>query len=199
MYLTRYWFISIILVYIVNIMYYNTNTLINLLRRVNNGDETVLKEIDALLNYIDEEDAKLKEKEAKRKEALELKKTRGRKNSGAFEIAPRYENGVDYGNTGIVLLKNERCRLVWRSGSQYFAGIGCVAYAPSELVILMPPDGMTRNVKVTDHFKDRGSKKYRLSSKLVLQYKEKIDKIFGEGSTEKAAALKQTVILSKQQ
>ncbi len=172
---------------------------IELLRRVNSGDETVLKEIEEFLRQHDELEQRHKDAIQKKVIRIQKAKTTGRLNSGAFEVAHAVEAGVDHGAKGVVLAKNDQYRLVWRGGSEYWSGIGSFRYAPAELEILRYPDKNNHlqertPIKITDNFlKSKQERETRLSKKLILKYKQQIDQYFGEGTAEKVSSLKATV------
>lgn len=175
---------------------------IALLRRLDAGDEAAYKEIEPLIKRIDERDGKRRVTEEAKQAARVKRSTSGRKNSGAFEIAPASEAGVDYGATGLILLRKGPVRLVWRSGSKYFSGIGRQAYAPADLDIMTPPVGKHGRWVCEDLTKHHKSKLegervgiVRLTKALVLSHRQRIDEVFGPGAAERAAELKQTVIL----
>lgn len=58
------------------------------------------------------------------------------------EIAPRLEDGTDYGAAGKVLVRVGDRRLVWRPGRVYYSGmLNPHAYAPASLNVLWPREG----------------------------------------------------------
>lgn len=133
------------------------------------------------------------------REALQLRRakrrTTGRKNSGAFRIAPAQDHGCDHGVSGIILAEKGETWLVWRSGGTYWSGRQ-QHYAPAELEIRLKPSDFSRMpIRLTCHFE--AGKAARLSRALILKHAAQIDKIFGEYSAATVAAnLKHTVTLS---
>lgn len=171
---------------------------IALLRRLDAGDESAYKEIEPLLKLIDDRDAKHRAEYAAKQERREKRSAIGRKNSGQFQIAPSCENGVDHSASGIVLLQHtDGHRLVWRSGGCYTSGQSR-NYAPAELEIIRPYDDHNRvPMHLTNNFNNPRSNESRLSTALIMKYREKIDAVFGEGAAERASKLKSTIVIGK--
>lgn len=174
---------------------------IALLRRINSGDESAFREIEPLLKRIDDRDARHQAKQREKLARREKRAKIGRKNSGQFEIAPSHEGGVGFPASGIVLLRKDKVRLVWRSGGKYWSGIGTTSYAPADLDILEPSGWGVKSTSITDnHGRSLHGKRdldNRLTVNLILKYRAAINKVFGENAAELVAAggLKHTVVL----
>lgn len=171
---------------------------LKLLRRVNDGDETALKEVEAFINALDEKDVWAAQQRAALRARSEKRRTSGRKNSGRFEIAPANEGGIAWSASGIVLLKKDGIRLVWRSGGNYWSS-RTQSYGPAELTIIYPTPkrGHATYKDVTDNFTlaHKGGKvESRLSRALIEKYAPKIDEVFGPGAAAKIS-LKHTIEL----
>ncbi len=172
---------------------------IDLLRRIESGDEAAFKEINPLLARIDKRatDGVAAESAAAQRRAKRLKSDR--KLSGKFQIAPACENGVDHSASGIVLLQHsDGHRLVWRSGGYYTSGQSR-NYAPADLEIFRPKRKMQPCMPkhLTNNLNNSRSEESRLSKRLVLKYRDEIDAIFGEGAAERAAGLTGTIVVGE--
>lgn len=179
---------------------------IELLRRIDNGDEKAYAEIEPLLKKLDKREADKRQEEERVQQAKVKRATTGRKNSGLFEIAGRHEEGVDHGADGIVLLRKGKMRLVWRYASHYWSSMmEPNAYAPPDLEVLYPKEERANRGnsylpgQITDYHRQKLAGKdigrVRLTSALILEHASKIDKVFGKGSAAHAAELKKTVVL----
>jgi len=162
------------------------NYAIQLLRRVNAGDEKVLPDIEKYLAEIDQAAKESAEYWAE----VERKRTKARKKREEvwtrFEKAPQSEGGVDYSAAGKVLMRNKTHRLVWRPGGNYWSGMGSQSYGNAELEIMAPH--YRDRIELTNNHGDAldGTKPRRinrLSVALVLKYREQIDAVFGVGAT----------------
>lgn len=167
---------------------------IDLLRRIDRGDEAAFREIRPLLDRMDGREARRLTLESEQRDRSAKRKAAMRLHSGRFEIAKAYEDGVSYCAAGIVLLRNSTHRLVWRSGGTYFSGRGTRNYAPADLDILGPRRGGWPNTTglTLNH---RHGTTCRLSRELVIKHAQAIDAVFGEGSAVQAAKLERTVVV----
>lgn len=101
-----------------------------------------------------------------------------------------WDNGVNFGKEGVVLVIKGNLRLVWQPGSSYWSGLSGNQYSPSGMSLRGLPgyrDGL-------DIYRKGG----RLSKALVVSLAEAIDKHFGEGV---AAAInpKMTLMIEPEQ
>lgn len=167
---------------------------ISILRRILAGEKKAWVEGEKLIAQVDEAQDIAKKKEEAREASRAKREKSGRKNSGKFEIAPRYERGCDHGAEGLVLARNDTTRLIWRSGSTYFSGIGSRGYAPAELELQI--DGQAMSKRITNNFDDRQNVQ-RLTSNLIVRHGAAIDKIFGSGAARKIAPLEKTIVFGK--
>lgn len=169
-------------------------TAIRLLTAINEGDDSVMPEIYTFLKTVKARQEAEALATSGKQVRQEKRKKGGRKNSGAFEIAPRYEGGCDYSSSGLVLARNGDLRLVWRSGAKFWADqMTGYTYTPGDLEVLNAK-GRT-SAHITNNHRSPGTKDTRLSKALILRYAEKIDALFGPGTAEKVAPLKATLLL----
>lgn len=102
---------------------------------------------------------------------------------GAWEIAPRYGVGVDYGASGQILLRNKTHALVWRSGYKTWGGVGAPReYVKAQLSII------SLGSYITDPIRWPDDEKLRLNTATVTRFRSDIDKTFGVGATSKLLA-----------
>lgn len=169
-------------------------TAIGLLKALNEGDDSVLPQVHTFLKSVAAREAAEVQARSSKAVKQEKRRTSGRKNSGNFEIAPREEGGVDYGNTGLVLARKGDIRLVWRTGHKFWADMmqGFV-YTPGDLVV-MNAKGRA-DAHLTDNHRSPGTKDTRLTRKLIERHADKIDALFGAGAAARIAALTATVLL----
>lgn len=167
---------------------------IRLLTCINEGDDSVMPAIHTFLKQVKARQEAEALAVSGRQVRQERRKKGGRKNSGAFEIAPRLEGGCDYTSTGLVLARKGSERLVWRSGGKFWADqMTGYTYTPGNLEVL---DARGRiSAYLTNNHRSPGSPDTRLSRKLIERHAEKIDLFFGVGTAEKVAALKATIVL----
>jgi len=178
---------------------FNYERAIALLRRMaksTSRPDVARAEARELLADIDKANAEFRSQRKDAQERREKRAKGGRKGSGKFEIAPANEGGCNHGATGIVLMRKGALRLVWRSGSKYFSGIGSQSYAPADLEILVPRETVPERVTEFHARSLRGEKvTARLTGALILEHREQIDAAFGKGTAAQAAELKGTVLL----
>lgn len=170
---------------------------IHILRRIDAGEATAIDEVRPFLHQVDARSKDQEDAAAQRLSARERRARTGRKQSGKFDVEPRMLDGTDHGNTGIILARNEKLRLVWRGGSKYFAGIGRQAYAPAGMEVL--GYGGRTSVSITEsQFKERRGG-WRLSKPLIMEFASGVDKHFGAGAAAAIvqAGLKGTLDLSE--
>lgn len=173
-------------------------TAIRLLTAINEGEDGVMPEIHAFLKLVKDRCAAEAMTKAGQEARHEKRKSGGRKASGLFEIAPRVEGGTDFGADGLVLARKDNLRLVWRSGSKFWADMmtGYV-YTPGELLIMAVPQGRTRpeTQNLTDNHRSPNTPDTRLTRKLLERHAAAIDGAFGAGTAAAVAGLKQTIVL----
>lgn len=164
-----------------------------MLRRIDDGDDSVLEAIRPFLKRIDARDSEEDARIAAKADAKRRRQSGGRMNSGNFEVEPRMMDGVDYGATGLVLARCGGIRLVWRSGSKYYSGIGVWRYAPACLEVMKP--GNRTGTDITD-WRGDGKKRF-LTKKIIMDHAASIDAHLGAGAAAAVAAggLKATVVL----
>lgn len=170
---------------------------IAILRRIDAGELNATAEIRSFLRRVDARCKAEEDAHSQRTAARERRAKIGRKQSGKFDIEPRVLDGTDHGNTGIILARNEKLRLVWRSGAMYFSGVGRQAYAAADLEVL--GYGGRIPVSITEsQFKSRRGG-WRLSKALIMEFASSIDKHFGAGTAAAIAqaGLKTTLDLSE--
>lgn len=167
---------------------------IALLKRVHEGDDAVHLDIHAFLQQVKhrQEDRKVQQNQAEQRR--EKRRTAGRKNSGAFDLLPRYRDGADYGSEAIVLARKGDVHLVWRYGSKFWASqLEPSVYTPGELAI-HGEAGRRLGRKLTNNHRAPNSPDCRLNKALIERYASQIDAVFGQGAAEKIKSLKQTVL-----
>ncbi|GBG14378.1 uncharacterized protein NMK_1977 [Novimethylophilus kurashikiensis] len=173
-------------------------TAVDLLTRVNEGDDSAVPEIHKFLSNLREREEILAIEHNKAETARDKRKNGGRKNSGLFEVAPRYENGTDFSAEGIVLARKGALRLIWRYGSKFWASqLEPSVYTPGELEVHGEnPEQRHRNHRdLTNNHREPGTKDTRLTKALILRYAEQIDAVFGAGTAIQVAELKKTVLV----
>lgn len=172
-------------------------TALRLLTAINEGDDSVMPEIHTFLKSVKERIAGEAHVRSAKAVKAEKRKSIGRKNSGKFEVTPRVENGCDYGATGLVLARKGNTRLIWRSGTKFWADmLTGYTYTPGNLVI-HAEDGLRRvaDLKLTNNHRNPGDPDTRLSKKLIEKFAERIDAVFGAGTAELVKKLDKTIVI----
>jgi hypothetical protein len=97
------------------------------------------------------------------------------------ETAARYQDGVDYSETGHILVRAPALRsmLVWRRGRKFWSARS-QAYAPAGFQIVPTPGSQYRGSRRI------GEQGGRLSAARISSALHEIDGHFGEGATEAA-------------
>lgn len=170
---------------------------IKLLKRVNEGDDSVFKDIHPFLEVIRRRDEELAAARNAKETRRETRAKTGRKHSGLFEISPRYDKGSDFGAEGIVLARKGQLTLVWRYGSTYWASMfEPRVYAPGDLEV--HGEGVNRSAdyrNLTNNHRTPNTKDTRLTKALILRYADQINKVFDLAIADEIAKLKKTVII----
>jgi hypothetical protein len=157
-----------------------------ILERIARGEVVPVDEVETLLNDRRQRRRDYEEAQSIKQAAKERRQKVGRAKSGAFEVAPRIENGSDWSAEGIVLARKPGVRLIWRYSGKHYANLlnGYVSHGAS-LTALTDDGNRTR-----DRYLLEGGK---LSRKYLMTVADKIDEIFGHGAAERIATLKGTV------
>lgn len=167
---------------------------LGILRRLDAGDASAMEEVRPLLKKIDDRERVHQEEESQRVAKKERRQKSGRLNSGAFEVAPRVERGVDFGAKGLVLARKGTVRLVWRyAHTAYLNRLnGSVAASPSLEVLT---EGGSLPKDITDSYRNTRRGGWRLSRNLIMEYASQIDSFFGAGVAAQVSELKGTVVV----
>lgn len=174
-------------------------TAIRLLTAIHEGDDSVMPEIHAFLKKVKDRVAQDAHARSAKEASRDKRQKTGRKNSGLFEVAPRLDNGRDYGDTGLILARKGNLRLIWRNGSRFWVNqLEGYTYSPGNLVMSVQNSGKA-DTDLTKNHRNAGDPDTRLTRKLIEKFAEQIDAAFGPGTADAVKKLDKTYVVTEEQ